>query len=228
MKKHRICFKSVMTICLLCLLTLGAFADEAADDFPVIELPEDFSFTQSESCSEHKYFHQATACDNGTFIICSHHIDDHKPTDKTFHTQYIDYYNADGSFAREYSFWTSQAYVAELTPMSINLYFYAYTITISLDTGELVCYDTPDCYVANNGELAHLQRADFTSGAWNYSCKKSFEGYTALCRENGAETQQVVTMTGTGLSLFVCLVGMIFVGGLSVLLFITLKKKQKS
>lgn len=215
----RLCIP-LMLLFLLSSLMISASASEAVKWENEISLPDDFGFQERNSCSGHTYFHQAAACENGMFLTCAHHIDSDEPTKLTFKRQYIDLYNRDGSFCKEFSFCTTQDYAAELTSTHIILYFYSYLITIDLSSGELCCYDQPDVHVADNKAIEYLRQDKFTSGQWQYVCKRSLTGYTELIRTSGEETQNLVSYGETEITILDIIIPLLFLGGI---LFVALK-----
>ena len=189
-----------------------------------VEIPADFDFKQSDCCSEHPYFHQATANSEGMFLVCSHYIE--PVSEETYKRQYIDLYGADGVFVKEFSFCTSQVYAAELTGSHIHLYFYGYCITIDWRTGEYHCYDQPDVYISDNESLNHLRQEEFSAGQWQYVCKRTFSGYTQLIRDNGEVREVVIKYPGLGLNYVFYITSGVVVGLASIVILVLMRRKR--
>lgn len=193
-----------------------------------LEIPEDFAFFSNVVCSGHEYFLQATAHENGSFIICSHHRESDGPSENTFKQQYVDFYDSSGQFVKEFSFYTTQNYVAELTQDSIVIYFYAYAVVIDLNTEEIRCFDIPDSYVADQAAYDALRQEEFTSGNWTYSCKKAITGYHQLVRSNGDTTQVLIDMPGLGLGYLLGIVGAVIASIACVVLSILIGHRKRA
>ena len=226
MRYYRILFLLVL---ILCILSIPAISAETLSPLgEEIALPADFDFSQSKSCSGHYYFHQFTVREDGSFLVCSHHIDVDSPTHDTFSKQYIDLYDTTGTLLFEYSFYTSQEYIAELTDTSIRIYFYDYCISIDLSSNKLQCHEIPPTYVSNNKEYDYLRQSVVSTGEWRYSCTRSLTGYTKLSRSNGSVTQLLVNMPGYGIGheIGIAFAFLVSVASIGIIYFVRKKKNN--
>ena len=164
-----------------------------------LPIPDDFFFTVNDDCSTHPQFNQAAASANGCFAVHSFHIDTETVTDKTFHKNYIDLYNADGSFCKEISFETQYAFNMELTEKTLCLYFDSCVIVYDLEDEQLYNYSIPEYAAEESGLNQKLRASRFTSGEWEYRCERYFTDYRRLVRSNEEQTQVLVEMPGLGM-----------------------------
>ena len=85
-------------------------------------VPEGFSIQSSEMCTEHDFFYQAAARDDGWYSIYYRNTD--MRMEEGVNLVYIDIFNSDCEFQQELSFVTPHDFTMELTDCSVNLYFY--------------------------------------------------------------------------------------------------------
>ena len=162
-----------------------------------IDLPMDFNFSVSDTCSGHAYFMQAAADESGGFGVYSRHINPNNRSDIDLKKVYIDIYKSDGTFLQEVSFTTSLDLAFELAESAVNIYFYNFVVIYDRTTQGLLCYAIPDGSAIHNGLYKQLRSKDFTSGNYVYSCKQGLDGYTKLIRTDGNQSEVLVEMVGT-------------------------------
>lgn len=160
-------------------------------------IPADFQFTSSTVCSEHLYFEQVSARDDGWFAVYYRYSED-----TGFRTAYIDIFDADGTFVRELSFQTKQDFAMELTDEGLLLYFYSFVISYDWDTEQLSGYTIPESSAIDNGVFSDLKQSKFESGGWTYRCRRKLYGYTQLTRENAAGKQELLSLPGNGMNVW--------------------------
>lgn len=224
-------YKYLITLFIVWLFALNVNASSppvaAAEMLNEIALPDDFAFSQNEACTGHKYFLQATAQENGMFLVCSHYIDPMGRSEETYKRQFIDVYDADGKFYKELTFYSQHPYIVEMINNSVYIYFYSYAITFDLYTDELHCFDIPDSYIANNDSYDHLRLNSFTSGQWQYRCVKSAVGYKQLVRQNGDVHEVVVNLPGMGLNYSLGMICAAVISLVSVVIIVMVYKKHR-
>ena len=162
-----------------------------------LDLPKDLDFSVNDTCSGHLYYVQASAREDGSFAICTHYYENNNPTDDTFYRQYIDIYNADGTFWGELSFRLSTGYSMELTDETINLYMLSSVLVYDFETGDVRHYSIPYSSLYDSGLYNELREKEFVCGDWKYYCVKSWGNYTKLVRDNDMEEQVLIDMKGT-------------------------------
>ena len=188
-------------VAVLCCFMVVAFANNVyAENFHGMEtlgqyeIPEDFAFRVSDTCSGHDNFLQAHAREDGWFAVQTVHTD--RDRDLVYKLRYVDLYDSEGNFVKEFSFFTTQVYDVELTENALILYAQTNVISYDLNTGELAGYKITPRAPIENGLLSELRSEEFTAGQWTYSCKKSQFGYVELSRTNGEQTQVLLTYDG--------------------------------
>lgn len=200
--------KWVYTISCIFLMLMVFCVNASALEFggiPVLqelELPDDLDFSVSDTCSDHMFFMQASAREDGYFLIYSRHTDLTGDSNDTFKRVYIDIYDSEGVFLQELSFVSPLDLAVEITEESVNMYFYSSVMVYDLETQELTCYAISDGAAVNGGLYQTLREDEFVCGDWQYRCIKSFDGYTQLVRSNNDQEQVLVKMPGTGNSFF--------------------------
>ena len=130
--------------------------------------------------------------------------------DLVYRLCYIDVYSAQGLFLQELSFYTELDFVAEIQKSQINLYFYDRIITYDLNTKKLNAVYTDFGLSSQNGTIGNLRQNRFQSGKWQYECKRGFHGYTQLIRTDGVNSQNLISYSGTGFSMWNTLIPAIF------------------
>ena len=186
------------------VLCVTVFAQTPGDvpitgEYPI---PEDFCFYENKNCSEHDFYFQAAAQEDGCFAIHSRQANNTDLPEGTMRVAYIDVYDANGVFQRELVFTSALDFVMEYAMDTIHLYFYDHVISYDLTSGSLTANAYPAGWAMESGKKSTLQSSSFSSGQWQYRCKRAFHGYTELTRENSAEKQVLVSMPGSGFSLW--------------------------
>lgn len=184
-------------ICYLMMLTIfvnsiGSVSALTYDGITLEEsdMPAIMDFSTRSACSGHACFLQASAYEDGSFLIYTRNLADSGASETISKTAYIDIYNANGEFVEEVSIATPFDLAVEKLETAINIYFYNGIMTYDYITKELHYYDLPDSVDVQYTILA-LREKTFTCGDWEYSYAKSpVMGYSKLIRsnENGEET----------------------------------------
>lgn len=191
----RLLFLLTSTCIVVAICTPLAVAKESVS-LPIIgeqELPEDFSFSINATPTDHTFFEQAVAQDDGTFAICVRFTD---TALEAFSQVYVDVFEPSGAFWKEICFSTQFEVTIDLKDSSLNLLFYDYMITFDLITEEAKCFEIAPNSLRESGLYSSLHQDQFTCGEWEYRCKKSIWGYSELVRSNGEYEQTLVSYLG--------------------------------
>lgn len=226
-KRLFLSFIAIMLVFLSCPLQVSA---TETGDIPIlkeINLPEDISFSVNNTCSEHLYFMQATAREDGWFAVSSLHIDSNTPSKDNFHKVYIDIYDACGRFQQELEFNTPLSFTIEITEETLNIYFYTSMLVYDFETESLSNYSIPGGSVMDYGLYETLHKDEFTCGQWQYKCVKSFNGYEKLIRSNEDKEQVLVSMPGYTSTFLNTFIPGSFIAILFIALVIIVRKKVK-
>lgn len=186
---------SLLVLLLLCTVArLDVSADNSISLIKEIQLPEFINITTNTTCSGHRFFIQASACEDGSYLITTLQIDDENPSSKeTFEKVFIDIYDSTGEFIEELSFTTTFDFAVEMTTTTVNIIFYDFVVSYNYATKECSCFEISD---ATNTFHA-LRKEKFVSGEWEYRCTKSpFMGYKTLTRNNGKCEQVLIDFPG--------------------------------
>ena len=197
------------------------------DELPITGIYESlqgFDFQVRDTCSGHPFFMQVSARDDGWFAVYYRYADNPSASAEDPSTAYIDVFNAEGVFQYELSFRTERDLAMELTETGVNLYFYNYVIIYDCATGGIKGYRFPDGYAMENGIYTKLRQSKFKAGEWNYHCVKAMHGYTKLIRENADEKQELLSLPGSGVTLWNTVVPAIVLG-ISII-FIKNKRRE--
>lgn len=160
---------------------------------------DEIDFTVSDSCSGHVCFNQATACEDGGFAIYTNYTNLTDSSQKgRFERVYIDIYNAAGELQKEISFDYTYNLAIKLLEDSIEIYLNTTLISYNWQSDEFTAYRIPANSLQESGLYRTLHASKFKSGEWEYQCRQSFYGYSVLTRENGEETQTLLSYPGTG------------------------------
>ena len=159
-----------------------------------IQLPENLNVTTKATCSGHQFFMQASACENGSYLITTLLIDDKKPSStEMFEKAFIDIYDSTGEFVEELSFTTTFDFAVEMTATTVNIFFYDCVVVYNYTTKECSCFEITDA----TNTIHKLRKEKFVSGEWEYCCTKSpFMGYKTLTRNNGKIEQVLIDFPG--------------------------------
>ena len=191
----RLLYLPVAICIVIAICTPLTFAKESFL-IPIIReraLPEDFSFSIHPTPTEHTFFEQAVAQDDGTFAICARFTN---TASEAFSRVYVDVFESNGAFWKELSFSTQFEVTIELKGRTLILYFYDYIITVDLITEDVKCFEIAPNALRESGLYSSLHQDQFTSGEWEYRCKKSIWGYSELVRRNGEQEQILVSYSG--------------------------------
>lgn len=184
------------TICMVvAICTSIAFAEDNIS-LPIIrerEFPKGFSLSIHATPTDHMFFEQAVAQDDGTFAICARFTD---TAHESFSQVYIDVFEPSGTFWKEIRFSTQFEVTIALQDNALNLLFYDYMITLDLVTDEAKCFEIAPNSLRESGLYGFLHQDQFTCGQWEYRCKKSVWGYSELVRNNGEHDQTLVSYPG--------------------------------
>ena len=227
--KTRVCLLMLLVIIVL-VNSVSAYgaAPEVVPLLEEIELPTALNFTVNSACSGHAYFMQASANENGSFIVYSRHVDPENYTSVDYGKVYIDIYDPNGFFLQELSFDTPLDLAVMLTENTVNIYFYSTALVYDLATQGIRHYTIPSGAAADGDLYSQLRSKRFTSGIWEYSYKKGFGGYVELYRQTGDQVQVLVEMPGTvSFAKNVTLPGTI-IGVATVVVFLTLRFKKRA
>lgn len=192
-----------------------------------VELPEDFNFSIGMCSTEHLFYKQATANDQGCFAVCMPHLDQNNLSEDTFKKQYIDLYHADGSFWKEISFYTQFDYSIELTTDFLNIYFYSYVVKYDLVDDIVACYAIPDGAVMECGLAATLRQDQFAKGKWTYQCQKTALDYTKLVRSDGKREETLINMPGQGVTFYLPITISAFAASIAIVGLYIVRKSKK-
>lgn len=225
---------SVGTICILCITHLLCFPCSVlatGDSAEAIEhaavIPEDFMFSVSNSCSQHDYFDQVSADEDGTFAVLSRYTNIKEKPDLVFRLCYVDVYSPSGEFMLELSFFTEQDLAVELNDSLVNLYFYDRTISYDIATKALSGRFIEPGASIEDGTFSRLRKTSFSVGQWEYRCKKGFHGYTQLSRTDGITSEVLISSPGSGFTLWNTLLPAVILGaGLLVMNRFLIKAKK--
>ncbi len=201
---------------------------EVIEDY---EIPDSFKITIHEVCSGHGFFYQVSAREDGSCLVLYRHADN-PASDTIFGTVYLDLFAPDGSFLYELTFDTQDDCVAEYTPDRIVLYFYDHIIEYNPDTGVCNGYRTVADASREAGIYQQLRKSHFSCGEWEYTCTKTFFNRTGLARTNGTDTQTLLSLPGTGLTMWNTVIPIVFLTVLPLILGVLLprwlRKKRDS
>lgn len=165
------------------------------------EIPDSFHITVHDTCSEHSFFQQVSARSDGSFLVFYRQANN-PVSDTIFGTAYMDVYDENGIFLYELTFDTPYDCAVEYTPDGIVLYFYDHFIVYDLKTGMCEGYRTVAEAAQQSGVYQNLRRKKFTCGQWEYTCTNTFFNRTGLIRTNGTVTQELLSLPGTGLTIW--------------------------
>lgn len=177
-------------------LTVFASGTGPNEGFKEIDLPQGLNFTVNDTCTEHGYFMQAAANEQGAFAVLSLHVNPDDIQDFDFGKAYIDLYNSEGTFYRELSLETPSAFAIELENDQLNMYFEDCLMVYDLETHKLTNYAIPP-EAPEHGGMAELRAESITAGEWEYTCRKGVRGYVELVRTDGSQVQVLVQARGS-------------------------------
>lgn len=227
--RTRVCLLTLLVIIVL-MNSVSAYgaASESVPLLEEIDLPADLNFTVNGDCSGHAYFMQASASENGSFVVYSRHVDPENYTSVDYGKAYIDIYDPNGFFLQELSFDTPLDLAVMLTENTVNIYFYSTALVYDLTTQEIRHYAIPNGAAADGDLYSRLRSKRFVSGVWEYCCEKGYGGYVELHRQAGNQVQVLVEMPGTvSFAKNVTLPGAI-IGVATVVVFLTLRFKKRA
>lgn len=226
--------KSAITAILLLLICFLFPLQAAAIDFHGIDLLgnyqllNSFSFKVSDVCSGHSSFKQVSARADGWFAVCSLHTDVDKNYAQVYSLHFVDIYDMEGNFVQELSFVTDLDNAIELTDTALNIYFQTHIVSFDLDSEAISAYTIPTRSTIENGLLFDLEKKNFVSGEWEYSCSGGWVLYSKLTRSNADGTQVLLDYSYTNKPAFVICMGAGVVSAfIAFLIYRNLKKKSE-
>lgn len=227
--------KTKIILSMLALLLVGLPTIVSAQSFGGIkttgtyDIPENFNFTVSDTCTGHDNFLQVSVLESGRFALYTKYTDIKMNPDLVYKWTFVDIYDENGIFQEELSFYTEQDLAIELTEESLNIYFFDSVLSYDFFRKVLSGYSIPAGEAIQSGLYASLRESEFDRGGWHYICKRALHGYTALTRENQQQKQVLVSFSGTGVTLMNTAFPALMIGIVGFLLyFLILKKHKKS
>ena len=188
----------VASICIACIVMPVAIFEADAMSEQANLIPEDFNFRTNHSCSGHDYFMQFSVGNDGRILLVSRYTDVLENKALTFKQCYVDVFEADGTHVVEFSFFTKDAFVAELNDTNVMLYFYDRIFEIDLQTETLQAKMTVPGKAVEDGTFDRLQRSKIKVGDSTYIARRGFQGYTKLIRDSGKEKTTLFSFDGIG------------------------------
>lgn len=164
------------------------------------DIVENLQILEKETCSKHNFFYQVAAQEDGCFAVLSRQANNTNLSVGTMSVAYIDLFNSNGVFQKELVFSTPLDFVIEYESDILNLYFYDHYVSYNIPTGSITRYTSSDNLLSE--KKASLTYTSFTSGAWQYHCKRSFHGFTKLTRTNYIEEQVLLDLPGSGFNIW--------------------------
>lgn len=161
-----------------------------------VEFPADLDFHISKSPTEHEFFFEAVANDEGWFAVMAKSTDT-KKTDEVFHKTYVDLYNPEGILQRELVFNTSTTTRLWMSDKELFVFFYDFVLCNSLATGETKALSIPPGSVHESDVIGGIWKSEFQAGDWKYTSKPGFLGYKELSRSNGMQEQVLISLPGS-------------------------------
>lgn len=196
----------------------------------IYEIPDSFRIAVHDRCSGHDFFQQVSARSDGSFLVLYRQAN--RPVSGTiFGTAYIDVYDEDGIFLYELTFDTPNDCAVEYIQDGIVLYFYDHIIVYDPKTDVCEGYSTTAEAALQSGVYKKLRDKKFTCGQWQYTCTETFFNRTGLIRTNGTVTQELLSLPGTGLTVwntvFAAILFVIIHVFLGTLLLYCIKRKKR-
>lgn len=185
------------------------------------DIVEDLQILEKETCSKHNFFYQVAAQEDGCFVVLSRQANNTNLSDGTMSVAYIDLFDSNGVFQKELVFSTPLDFVIEYESDILNLYFYDYYISYDIPTGSITRHTSYDNLLSE--KKSSLTHTSFTSGSWQYRCKRSFHGFTKLTRTNYVEEQVLLDLTGSGFNIW----NTVFLAIVLAILTVVWKKAKK-
>ena len=224
---HKIAYPLLVLLLFSTVGRLVVLADNSISFTKEMQLPQNINITAKTTCSGHQFFTQASACEDGSYLITTLQIDENPASKETFERVFIDIYDSTGEFIEELSFTTTFDFVVEMTATTVNIIFYDYVVVYNYTTKEFSCFEIADAI--NTNQVFHrLRKERFVSGEWEYCCTKSpFMGYKTLTRNNGKSEQVLIDFPG-----LVGVANKAYIGGIigftvfAILLTLIIRKKH--
>ena len=185
---------------------------------------EDMNFSVSDSCSEHLCFEQFAVSEKGYIAVYYALTVTEEAPYGTYSRVSIDILDNSGKLIKEISFDTKVHLAVTFYDDLLVICFDTHAFTYDWNTDTLAGYRFEN---ADKDLLNRLSKSEIRSGDWVYKTKKTTHGYTELTRENGTEKETLLSLPGTGFSVWKTVVTALSVAVSSVVILVVLKKHNK-